>query len=647
MTFKTNILIASAIIASAFIGAFFFDAQNEAITQIEPSTSSIDIEINTVKDSAQQERPHQTITLPAAQSKNKTSSCLNVESMLTQSKKKDEKKEDIVQVLKQLNVTNASRKVIDSLLVISGIGEYEGHLLLRNDDLNKVIHLTQRNIDFFNSRQTENVKELFKNNDIDNGINSLIALYSNKTLSSEKRFLINGKAYTPLEIVLTFFIKNKDDYTRIKEIINTLVDAGVPIQFSDIVEYTAKGAPTEILHTLSDNFLGDINQAFFYEDQIHTLVTLSVKKSVIDSIIFWLAENINPSPLKYRANAMDYIATYKKGAQLEETVSLLLDYDVRPNKSSTFHFLSKNLSNEYQQKNKKQLDLFNYKNLTLEETKVRNAAIQNIFNIATRDLIMKSDCSISIESIQNLVRQIYSYTDSSKNENTPIEQTLPEVFDKFEELEHTKNNVPNLEDSPVIKKGSVKSKDPKKLERQIKLMEDGHWKEFLDERLEGVEITPKEKLDTSFTLALLAGANSKDLIELIEKGAEVNPNLASFIVQKCKLDVLQSLYINEYNFHYVYSDGSNAISDAVLHKKLENLNFLITIGLSVNEEENPLDIAVMALQFDPSIYINIINSLVEAGATVTDLHRKYVNQLASSDSDLYLTLISKHPTLKM
>ena len=425
-----------------------------------------------------------------------------------------------------------------------------------------------------------------------------------------------------------------------------MVDAGVPIQFSDIVAYTAKGVSTEIINTLSNNFSGNTNQTFFYGDQIHTLVSLAVNKKIIDSVAFWLSESVNPSPLKYRTNAIDYVTTYTNREQLEEVVSLLIDYEVIPNKPSTYDFLNKNLSNAYQQKNKKQLDLFNYENLTLEETKLNNDTVNKLFTIATRDLIMEEECPISIKSKQILVRKIFSFTDNSKNRKAITVARETEVFDKYNELENINKHLSTSKNVPEIKKVPKSPKEQEKVDRQIKLIRDGHWKKYLAEQLEEVELSDKEIIDFSFVLALMGGANSEELIELIEKGTEVPPNLVRLIVNKCKLDVLESLYATGYNFHHVYPDGSNAVSSAVLHKKLESLKFLINIGVNVNGKENPLNTAFRAVEFNPVIYLNIIDTLIFAGAKITDLHKKYVNSFANNNLDLYLTLINKHPKLK-
>lgn len=356
MKLKTNLLVAATLIFF-IIGVLYFFSHNVAVVQIETSNDKV----NSVKAPQAQEPANQTDNQVISKSKSDTPSCLTPESMFISSKKNIEKKADLVKVLQQLNESNSSRKVIDTILINSGIGLNKGHRLLKNNDYKAVVTIEPSIADKINVRQAQVIKKLIDKNDL----NGFLALYLNNKLSPKQTIMVDYKPYTPLQTVLLIHKYNKEDDTKTVDIINTLMDVGISVQLADIVEYTAKGASTDILYTLSNNYPGNTNQTFFYGVEMHTLVSLSVKQRNVDNLIYWLSENINPSPLKYRANAFDYVVNTKKSTQLEEIVSLLLDYGVVPNQFSTFDFLIKNLSPKYQDKTQNQLKLLNYKNLTL------------------------------------------------------------------------------------------------------------------------------------------------------------------------------------------------------------------------------------------------------------------------------------------
>jgi hypothetical protein len=546
------------------------------------------------------------------------------------------KKKDIIKELIQHDLNNYSRKLIDSVLINSGIGLYKGHRFLRNNELTNVIHLTNiRNISFINSSQQKDIMEFVEKDDLA----GFVDLYSNKKISTEKMLLLEGVAYTPLQIVLSFFKNNKKDYMMVVESIRKLIDSGVKVQFKDLVAYTIEDVSIEIMYVLFNNFSKDTNKTFFYEEQVHSLVTISVKKSALNSLNFWLSENISPTPLKYRDNAMDYVVSMNNNNQLEEVILLLMEYGVSPNSLSTSKFIEMNLTDEFKATNKHNLALHLNNKLNFEEANIRDEAVSRIFKIAMRNIKFNKNCTISTKHKQKNVKYIIDLEYSSKRIKKKNNIIQPKTFNT------AVSNETFGENYSFENEKTDKDKNEKK-DRQIKWMKNGDWKKVLNEELLTNDITDKEKLDVSFVLALMAGANSEELIELIEKGAEINPNLIRLIIKKCELKVLKSLYKYGYDFHYIYPDGSNSISVSVIYGKLDILKFLIYLGVSISDKDDPLDIAIEQLRFDFITFSKVIDTLLSAGVNVTELHRKHVAYYATSDFDLYIKFINKQPEFK-
>ncbi|WDD98495.1 hypothetical protein [Thalassomonas actiniarum] len=561
-----------------------------------------------------------------------------------------QKKQLIQDLLVQLDESNVSRKVIDQVLIDAGIGISRGHRFLRGDDLKNVTSLVGEDTGFINFEQRKLIAELLQDSDVE----KLLSLYINGHIPQDKMILLGQKLYSPVQLFLTILKKQPDEDIEAEAIIaiNELMAVKVPVYFSDLIESTTKGFSVVILQLLNDHYVGDTNQVFYYQENIHTLATLAAQSEIVESAGYWLAEGVTPSPLKYRENALDYVAKINDAPLLESFVSLLLKYGIIPNKKNTSLLIKQKLSGEYLQSHPEVIAKFDYQSLSKHEKDIRDEAVSNIFSKAIAGLKDDGACLSSFKLKKKFVGNIFSLEDKEKSEqellavnfdSSKFEQQLQLLRQK--ELEKYEVDKSSEKSNELI----ATPKQQKTTKRVAQLLKQGDWQTALAERLEYVELSEQEQLNVSFVFALLANADSQQLITLIEQGAEINPNLFATIIDKCDLEVLQSLYRHGYDFHFVDSMGNNAITAAVGGKKLNSLNFLLNIGVTPDPATGlnaPLSKAISELYFYPED-IRYVDALVNGGATITDFHKQYVASFAKKKKELYTKLVTLYPQLKI
>jgi hypothetical protein len=548
-----------------------------------------------------------------------------------------QKKEDLLELLSKINSQNLRRRVIDSILIDSGVGLYLGHQHLRGNDIENLANISSQNLIFMDFKNTKRIKDLVDNKNI----KQLLELYIDPSIPKDRKVIINQKAYTAFQLAFLIFRNEDNPDNQLEDYVDILIANGLSVKLSDLVAYINKSVSIDVIQKLSNGFEGDAGQVFIHEGEVHTLVSLSVKKSNTQSTKYWLNEGVSPSTLKFRHNAMDYIINYTTPNHLEEMLILLVDYDVSPNSSNTFDFLQHNLTEDFKKKHEKLMNFIDYRKLTKEEYYSKQRSITNIFKLAFKDVNLSNNCISSYQDKKLLVKKIITYKGGGH-------QTL---LTKVSDIDHTKILIPKRQNK---KNNNVENglsfTPPKKDSKQAQLIKSGKWKSVLKSQLEKVNLTYEEELEASFALALIGGASSEELIEFINKGAPINPGLVNLIINKCDIDVIKALYRNGYNFNYIYPDGSNAIVAAVSKKKLAILDFLISIGLNVNpkgEFGTPLSIALLGIQFSGDLSFKIVNSLIEAGSQVDLSHKNYVNSLVTSNFEYYLRLVNEQPSLRI
>ena len=546
----------------------------------------------------------------------------------------------ILTQLQYIDLENNSKKVMDVILNHSGIGFYNGYQFLRKNDHNEIVSLEPEKFNRINDQQEETIEKVIFAQDI----NEFVKLYEQGTIGYEYYSLKNNKLFTPLHLLLAF----KGHDFELLEYINRLINAGVKVRLSDLVVYTAMNIDKDIIALLSQHYSGDKNVSFFYEGELNNLVSLSITKAQIATVKFWLAEGVNASQFKYRDNALDFAVSHNIENKTD-VISLLLEYGLIPNNKASFEGILNNITKKYKETHQEYLNTINPDFFTNSEHKVIAHTVNDIFTIVLTAFSYPDECSISLEDKKNMVKKIFlsfqqKQPDVSNKTLIQVENDVQSIFEKQKLLaEESKRQKSSLSSNELSDDKEAK------LDREDDLLDKGDWEILLDEKIADGYIAEKDKLKASFVLALRANASSAELIKIIEQGAEISERLVGLIIEKCDIAVLHSLYDHGYNFNYEFSSGSNAISAAVAAKKLASLKFLINIGVKVNVKSGalalpPLSKSLISLRFY-SQYNDFIETLLNAGAKVTDFDKKYVTSRAQS-LIIYQKLLVKYPQFK-
>ena len=533
--------------------------------------------------------------------------------------------------------------------------------------------------------------KLFHQLAADKDLNGYIEAYRQQRLPTESQAFIEHVPYTPIELLFELS-KNSSgdvDQTQLLTSVSQLLQAGVVVRLTDLVTATASGFSVQVLAMLNNAALFNADTSFWYDKSHHTLVTLSVAKNHIDAAQFWLDENINGEPLPFRDNVLDMIATKGATAKPNHYTSLLitlLESGLTANKPASFDHFSRWLGTELLQKYQVQLNHFALKQLTAE---------QHAFIVKSRTAMAKLvlDGPLSISEINHLAqhnRSCLFYVSSkliwrvfknakptrrTKGKKPGDGQTKPKrlTLAQLEAQQLTKDEIlaalgkyKDLDSKRAIAAYEAALYKQELAEKALKsapaekqqasdtvkqLISDGNWQQAIEqhEAEHDKQIDEQLKLNLSFMMALNAGATTDELLNLVAQGAKVAPEFMMTIIYKSDVALLRGLYPNDFNIHYVYPSGENAVSLAVKLRKLSMLSFFVEHKVNVKPKPygfDSLDNAIKDLKNDPFNF-GYVKLLINAGAPIEPSHKQAVQKYMLGEHNLYSRLVIKFPQLKM
>ena len=567
--------------------------------------------------------------------------CSEIDSIHDHLTNKWQKKSQIMAILDDMNEQEGRLKIIDAILDATGVGVYQGHRYLRGNDTQSVRHLNAETIEFITTYKGLGKKLMSIVSD--NDIQGLTELYTKNSSIKNKQVLINQQNFTPYQLILSLTQGQNTEEYQLVQAVQKLTSTGVPVRLLDLISYTDKGVSVEIVQALESHFEGDIDLTFFYQQNIHTLVSVAVNNGHFALARYWLSEGINSTPLKFRSSAIDFLTQYQSMEQLTDMLLLLSDYGVLPNSSETYTFLDKTLTNSFKNKHKKLLTDLNFNLLTSEDINTLDQYKNQIFAVAMNNIQLPDNCVTTESDKRQLVKHIFSLKEkpqisiNTEEEAANINQEISSI-----------SMLPSIEVPEAL--DATKKKINKVAQRNVRLLKSGQWKKLLHEKLASGDITEDEKLDASFNLGLLGGASSKELIEMIDNGAFVSPDLLMIIISRCDISVLKALQQSGFDFHYQYPDGSNAITISVIENKVDSLRYFLSLGVEVNvvnEVDDPLGTALSGVPFNQKVSLEMVRLLMNAGIRIEEPHRHQVATFISSNFELYSYLITEYPKLKI
>ncbi|NQZ07516.1 MAG: hypothetical protein HRT35_10180 [Algicola sp.] len=591
-------------------------------------------------------------------------------------------RERIEQYLLSIAKQTVTKATMKSLMIQSGINPKFGFRQIHGRSV-------FASIKFLEKTPTVTVAEdkLFHQLAADKDLNGYIAAYQQQLLPTTKQIFIEYVPYTPFELLFELSKKTADnvDQTALLTSVSQLLQAGVVVRLKDLVIATASGFSLQVLAMLNNASQFNTDTYFFYDRNVHTLVTLAIANNYIDAAQFWLNENIHAAPLPFKDNALDMIAT--KGAttkpdQYTSLLTSLFDSGLTANNPASLDHFTRWLNTELLQKYQSQLNHFAVKQLTDEQrafivksrTAMAKLVLDGPLSISEINHLAEHNRSCLLDESSKLIWRVFKNAKpisrktgnrQTKSKRLTLVQleaqqlTKDEIFEalgKYKDLD-SKKAVSDYKTALYKQELAKKEKEPKPAEKQQasdtvkQLIADGDWQQAIEqhEAEHDKQLDEQLKLTLSFMMALNAGATTDELLALVAQGAEVAPEFMMTLIYKGNVALLRGLYQNGFNIHYVFPNGQNAVSLAVQLKKLSMLSFFVEHGVNVKPLPygfDPLDEAIKNLSGDPFNF-GYVKLLINAGAPIEHSHKQTVQKYMQRDHNLYSRLVIKFPLLKI
>lgn len=534
----------------------------------------------------------------------------------------------IKELLFELDTRNIPITAVNEVLTRSGIGKNRGYQILNEYYHQPTVPVIPRDALLFNEDELTKITAKINEKKFD----SLFEEIANNNSLIKKVFIIDGEIKTLGSLL---FKNEKSEY------FNTFLlkydQLELPIYLQDLIEFTLSGLNLASLSGLINNFEGNLNSKFYFKGSIHNLATLSAAYNLPNQLNFWLKNGVLLEVRKYGKNAFDYYLESPITNNENRIISIFNHHQLIPTTTDNL---------------KKYFSLINQHDINENRTygdykDIINNYILEIFNIVSKDVDYPEGCRISESEFKSIVEKVFFLA-------YQVKEIIESDEVKIELSTNTDNNKVKIN-----KENQVRYSDNEKveIEKLVQLIDDGKWRDVIDKKAAQFGITEQEKLAASLSLAIVSGCQEKDIIEILTHLNIIEQSIAKPAVKYCKVNTLNHFFRKGVTFDYVYEDGSTAILSAVVTKEIEKLNYLISVGVSINninptkklDESNydtdPLSFALSAVPFD-TIYIEIINILLLNGAIVNDRHVKICRKIAQFDFDSYLGLIDKFPQLK-
>jgi len=686
MKIKNIVLIITAILLILFfkqitetvtVNAQLFQTGMRKDDEANNSVLNVGTGENLIKSSAQLNIPEKCLGLPGG---------LEISEQWQR-----DKKQDIKQHMLKLSASGVSSAILDEIFVRSGIQLANGRSYLQASERTDLGHLlpnsTQASL---SGRELLLLQALADTHDI----KGIVSAYQNSQLAANKWVHHNAQFYSPISLVIKLMVTESQplDESELTLMIERLLQAEVAVKFVDLVTATAENLPTGIVDLLVNHFHQDLNQAFLYQTQLHTLVTLSVSRQSLSLTKYWLALKVKGRAIEQKESALDILAGLDDGGDYHNYQQLFLSLaasGVTVNNPKTIAALSNKLSADLLNKYRQQLTAQAGSYFTAEETRIIEDNISSLSQLVLNDsfqigltLSENTACNDSLGRalIQRLYKQERWAKINEKKAKVKPFLTEAQLKDELNALQQqslseeeiiaalgrnkdrsAKDAVAKylLEQARLAREQWEKNKRKKRKshitqeqrERFHEQIKAGDWQQAMAEaqQQDGVEMEPQKELDAALTYSLVIGAELNVLLDLVERGAMLDVTMMTSVIKKGEPAFVDALYRHGYDFHYVNFLGENSVTEAVQHNKLQILTYLINKGVSVKPMpygEDPLDNALYKLKSSP-YDLSYVNALINAGAPIEPSHKEVVQSFILSENELYRRLINKHPQLEM
>jgi hypothetical protein len=564
-----------------------------------------------------------------------------------------------------------SEFILDNASINTGIGLYRGRILRNKPDSHRLPHYHDGSSKLASYDETLLIDEIIANK---NYQKILPEITKNKLRSNI--FVADKDGLTYL---FSYFLNA--DRANIDKLIPILVDAGVEIQYADLILVTKLGGSITALELMINASSLKIDKVLSRFGRYTSFVLVALESKNTELASFWIENGSILELDQFSPNAIDLLVKHKSSFNNKQFLQMfykIMEYNIHPNLDETSRKLKLLLSNE---------DFYNYKRILGEKSipKIQMEEIRDIesdiyknvlrgivtFNL---DSINKHECFSALG--KSLIKTLSS-NDIEKSEvaleakssfKNTVQNSLKNAnkFNSIEDITSFYGSNESLEVQQEIelfkikKIGELASKIKKDLEMSennidkqelmkeiLKLANLGRWDEVIS-LLNSISISTQEIANTLLIIAINTDSDFYVIKRFIDDGATLLPEMISILIKNNNIKLAYNLLDYGLTINYIDLMGYSTITQSVKYNSFSMLQFLIDNGAEINSYSggyDALDLALIKLLTYSKDY-SYVDILILNGINIKKSHKQLAEKLRNEGFASYVELINRYPSLR-
>ncbi|WP_076417520.1 hypothetical protein [Colwellia sp. UCD-KL20] len=585
---------------------------------------------------------------------------------------KNQTRKFIQTYIKNLEIKGVDEYILDEVAKRAGIGVFRGRVYRGfNNSFYSKPYYSESIITHIDSKVEEKILDaLNSKNKVDN-INNILKNIDVK----DKYFLNKGQP--------KFLVSLAAEHLNV-ELLEYLLDFGVPIEYADLAELTTLDLPISILekfHRESGLSASEILKGAF---RYTSLAMIALESNKYELAKYWIEQGSSLQPDTHNYNALDLLISVKRDLS-DDTFLDLFDIITQriqlPYAKNTQEELKKILRNNNLKKFTNRF-LSNTPNSTNSKRELTVKYNVDYLHKSILKKILYDDTEIQKEhACFPILGQIYT--------NLALDNPKSHI-ETAKEIETTKQKkealIKEVEEAKLIfstnkqveeflgEERSYRSKKMVQLHRVMQVQEVSKRVNDIDIDIELLNLinkvillatqerwnkalqlleTTNSKSDEIYSTLLYIAINqnaSFDVIEeLLQNNGKMAPNTISTLIKTKNIALATQLIPYGLDINYTDILGYSSTAQAVKYESFDMLNFLFKHKVSVDTYligYDALDIALLELKNKTSM-LPYISTLIDNGYVVGLSHLQIVAELKENNSNNYINLVNKHPMFEL
>ncbi|MFT4924142.1 MAG: hypothetical protein ACI8WB_000220 [Phenylobacterium sp.] len=580
-------------------------------------------------------------------------------------------------VSNQLNL-GASEQVLDLFFVNSGIGLYVGRNILTGYDpaIRKRPPYHQADI----IRASIQAHILAKSSVAGNDLAKLLSSINSSKLPSTTYY----RGEKGPVFLLSYLLENAN--TDIDNLANLLVDNGIKVTYSDLVNVTKMGLKTATVERLYSDSGLQATKVLSHKNRNSSLVLTAIAAHNAELAMYWLNMGSPSQPDPLDGNALDLLA--EQGSKFHpdaatELFTTLVDAGLSPLKKASVARLKALIPPElfelYQAQLQTQSTI-----LSAEETAQSEMLVNKVHTTILSELTKfelgnepKHHCfselgklltefvvrvprrgkisepkkqpskpnKIDVEALIARAQRLHNNPDGVlfelSNEQSLLNKQAIEQYRRKELTELMKGVKEQVKQKP-------EDNSQKAIIRQImQLAQQGKWPEVF-QLLATLKSRQSEVRSALVYTAIISETDFVIIEQLLDGGTKLLESVMTPLISKNNVELARQLLPYGLDLNYVEM-GYSTLARSVQWQALDMLKFLLVKGVPIDTDAQGFDSLDLALkQFDYKMTgFTYVSLLISAGANIELSHKQIVDELKVRDLEGYSRLTSQFPQLKL